>query len=212
MEARSLVVAAILLGVASLRGLVQPPSSRADALPPAPPLPMAIGQWKGEALQVPAWLHEEIPASRILSRVYRNRGGEDVHIYFITSSKPQAFHRATICYPGQGWRIEGRRLVTLAHGRATAEAMLLNQKGVRIATLAWYESGGRVTPNVHIARLWLRLGGLSRHNAGPGQFVRLSTPISPGPQGDGNALSLLAAFGSQVFSSYSHGAPTGASP
>jgi EpsI family protein len=207
-ETRSLMVAALLCVVGSLRGLVQaPPPSSARTQEAPPRLPMVIGPWKGRELAVPAWLHREIPASRIVSRIYQNGRGQQVHMYFITSTKPQAFHRATICYPGQGWRIEGRRLLALANGRATAEALVVNRKGVRMATLGWYQSGRRVTPNVHVARLWLRLGRLLHNSADPGRFVRLATPLSPQAGSEESGLSLLTGFADRLLAAlHSRGA------
>jgi len=158
---------------------------------------MVLGAWQGAALQVPAWLHREIPASQIVSRLYRNDDDELVHVFFIASTKPQAFHRATICYPGQGWMVERRQVVPLdADGEA--ECLIVRRKEVRIALLSWYESGRRTTCSVHRARLWLRLGRLLGTSEGAGRFVRLATPIPVGEGGEYEGLSRLVGFAQLV--------------
>lgn len=105
-----LAALAILGGAGSYRVLEQRfgseelPPIRLD--PPLTSLPMEIGAWQGEDVEVPAGIQRIARNDDFINRRYRDANtGAAVNLYVGYTARPRTMlrHRPSVCYPSAGW-------------------------------------------------------------------------------------------------------------
>jgi EpsI family protein len=93
---------------------------RATDIPlrPAPldEITIDLGGWHGEDAPVPETIPETLGYDRVLHRTYRNKIGQDIHVWVIFWSRirwDRGYHHPDLCLGNQGWRLLDRRSLAL---------------------------------------------------------------------------------------------------
>jgi EpsI family protein len=71
-------------------------------------LPVEFHGWKGESLEVPDVIKDELMCDQVVQRVYQNSDGQlvSVHVMFWANAATTAHqHHPDICYPSRGWKV-----------------------------------------------------------------------------------------------------------
>jgi len=179
---------AMMAGAAALAWAIAPTARMADArgkfvLEEA--IPAAFGEWRINPLVAPLTVSPDVQAEldkiydQILSRTYVNGKGDVVMLsiaYGGTQNRSMQVHRPEVCYPAQGFRIEGAEKGSLrANGRDLPVMRLLARQGPRTEPITyWIRIGDQVVRGnieLGLARLAYGLGG----RVPDGMLVRIST-------------------------------------
>ncbi len=148
---RLLLAAALLVitqtGVAMIhRAYV--PAEVAIPSQPLSSLPMQLGDWTGEDIELDERLFNAIGAHSVVNRVYRNPAGQQVsvHLALITDPTANPSHYPEVCYPSSGWGVVEREKSKIeAPGAApvSARRMVYEQDRQQVQILFWYQLGER---------------------------------------------------------------------
>jgi EpsI family protein len=111
-------------------------------------LPMELGEWHGEDLQVLPETIEVLRAHDHVDRVYTNAHGAKVGLHIANWVDPElgtgAPHHPEICYPNAGWQIIERRseLRKLADGQELPVEWILHEhSGQMVVTAHFFRLG-----------------------------------------------------------------------
>jgi EpsI family protein len=184
----SWVLFALMAGAAAFAWALAPTERMADgrgklALEDA--IPAAFGEWRVNPVVAPLTVSPDVQAEldkiydQILARTYVNDRGDLVMLsiaYGGTQNRSMQVHRPEVCYPAQGFSIDGAAKGTLPAGGQDLPVMrLLARQGSRTEPITyWIRIGDRVVRgNVELglARLAYGLGG----RVPDGMLVRVST-------------------------------------
>ncbi|MCL4191019.1 MAG: EpsI family protein [Thermoguttaceae bacterium] len=148
---RLLIAAALLVvmqtGVAMIHRAYVP----AEVVIPEQPLsslPMQLGDWTGESIELDERLFNAIGAHTVVNRVYRNPAGQQVSVHLALIADPTAnpSHYPEVCYPSSGWGVVDRETSKIeAPGAApvSARRMVYEQDRQQVQILFWYQLGDR---------------------------------------------------------------------
>jgi len=113
--------------------------------------PYTLGEWKGEDLEYPDWLSDELKAEELIMREYEDKDGNNLMLYagFFTYRKSTSTHNPDVCYPAQGWKIEKKDIVKLdIDGRSYPVAERIISKNLnRQVVLFWYQVKDKTITN-----------------------------------------------------------------
>jgi EpsI family protein len=117
-----------------------------------------------------------------LFRTFR-RGNNTITLYvgyYKTAGKVGAAHDPMVCFPGQGWKLTGKRQgqsPLLPLGKViNYSSMIAEREGERELVVYWFQAFDHTTTNTFAQKVSLlarRLSGGSEDNA----FVRITTPL-----------------------------------
>lgn len=115
---------------------------------PLSSLPLQLGDWTGEDIELDERLFNAIGAHSVVNRVYRNSAGQQVSVHLALIADPTANpgHYPEVCYPTSGWGVVKRETSKVeAPGAAPVSARLMTygQSGTQVAILFWYQLGER---------------------------------------------------------------------
>jgi EpsI family protein len=111
-------------------------------------LPMELGEWKAENLEVSQDIHNALQDDRILRRMYRNKLGVQVEvwvIYWSTAKSVKGYHHPDICMPNQGNKILEREPLPLitVKGRTVPITSYEFESGKSKSLLYYWTQEGR---------------------------------------------------------------------
>lgn len=148
---RLLLAAALLVvtqtGVAMIhRAYV--PAEVAIPSQPLSSLPMQLGDWTGENIELDERLFNAIGAHSVVNRVYRNPAGQQVsvHLALIADPTDNPAHYPEVCYPGSGWGVverETSKIEVPGAAPVSARRMVYEQDRQQVQILFWYQLGER---------------------------------------------------------------------
>jgi EpsI family protein len=144
-------------------------------------LPLEIGAWRGESIELEATVERILRADFNLQRAYfRPDQGEPVWLYvgyYGTERGGRPEHTPHQCYPSAGWRIESQDELEQAPLRGNE--WVVAQDGERQLVLFWYQSSRRAGMVDDLELSADHLSGRLHEGRADGALVRLSTPLSP---------------------------------
>ena len=120
---------------------------------PIATLPLRLGDWSGQEVEVPVGILRIAGNDDTVSRLYRRTGGDaTVSLYIGYTGRPGTMlgHRPTICYPNAGHALVGSESVTIESAGRKASVMLHSflKPGVpdeRTLVLHYYVLNGEIT-------------------------------------------------------------------
>ena len=184
----SWVLFALMAGAAAFAWALAPTERMADGrgkLALADAIPAAFGDWRVNPVVAPLTVSPDVQAEldkiydQILARTYVNGRGDLVMLsiaYGGTQNRSMQVHRPEVCYPAQGFSIDGAAKGSLPAGGQDLPVMrLLARQGPRTEPITyWIRIGDRVVRGnleLGLARLAYGLGG----RVPDGMLVRVST-------------------------------------
>lgn len=107
-------------------------------------LPMQLGEWTGEDVDLDPMLFAAIDPRSALNRIYQTKLGEQasVHVALWDTGMLTTPHIPTLCYELSGWTMEGSPTkVDLPDSSEEAMLIVYNRANTRVAILYWYQIG-----------------------------------------------------------------------
>jgi EpsI family protein len=158
-------------------------------------LPMKIGIWQGEPLELDEGTISALKADRVLSRKYVNsETGEPLGLLIIYRKygRREFVHRPELCYPAAGWEIVQKSCTTVPYAGRNVRARLViaQTETAREAITYIFASGDRTEANFVTQQLRMALDRLQKQKYG-WAFIRLNVPEL---YGDDQAIALTQAF------------------
>jgi len=158
-------------------------------------LPMKIGVWRGDNLELDESTKAALQADRVLSRRYTNsETGEPLGLLIVYRKygRREFAHRPELCYPAAGWEIVQKTYTTLPYAGRNARARLViaQTSTAREAITYFFASGDRTEGSFVTQQLKMALDRLQEQKYG-WAFIRLNVPES---YGDDEAIELTRAF------------------
>lgn len=155
----------------------------------APSAPRELSHYRAvEDAALEADVLEMVQPDSYVMRLYRSeRDATNAWLYLASYSTSEATgaHDPAVCYPAQGWDLQGLRSlsVPLEGGESlTARLLLANQAGQQELVLYWFQPMGRwpqPAPWEQLLRAYDGFAGRPEY-----VFVRLSTPFSESAQAE----------------------------
>ncbi len=166
--------------------------------------PRTLDAWQGADLPIDARVVEELGATDLINREYRDaRTNHSLGLFvafFSSQQKGGTIHSPKNCLPGAGWSVvEGSTIPISVPGHA--ETLMVNQYVIqkdqnKQVVLYWYQSQGRVIASEYSAKFYLMWDAL-RNNRSDGALVRIVSPVRNGDQRA--ALEQAVAFAQESF-------------
>lgn len=163
--------------------------SRAEILPPRPPLhqfPAQFDDWHSRTVVIEPEILEILGDGEFLQRVYyRGSQGEvfDLFLaYFPSQRTGSTIHSPKNCLPGAGWApLESNRIpLTWPDGRSFLVNEYIIGRGLdRQVAIYWYQAHGRAVASEYWAKFYLVADAI-RMNRSDGALVRVLTPVRAG--------------------------------
>ncbi len=114
-------------------------------------LPLELGQWRGEEIEIRDDTVKVINAHSFVNRVYRDSIGRSVSMHAAVWAEAAEVgqttpHHPQVCYPAAGWEIMDRHMSSfdVAGTQVPMECMLLQRHGESVVVGHWYEMGDNV--------------------------------------------------------------------
>lgn len=107
-------------------------------------LPMQLGEWAGQDVELDPRLFAALNARSALNRVYQPKQGDpaSVHVALWDEGMPSTQHIPTLCYANSGWTMEGDpKIVDMPDSSGQAMLIIFNRESARVAILYWYQLG-----------------------------------------------------------------------
>jgi len=109
-------------------------------------LPLQIGPWHGEDIELDPRMFQAVGAHSILTRTYRHPAGGTilVHMAILTDAIGGVPHYPEVCFPAAGWSVAERRGIQVsAEGATAVNARLLSLRceNAEGFALYWYQMG-----------------------------------------------------------------------
>jgi len=190
-----LLVAVLTIGIAclSLYVAMKSPGARSDARLDS--LPMKIGVWEGEDVELTDAVKQALKADRVLCRQYTNsQTGESLGLLIVYRKygRRDFVHRPELCYPAAGWEIVQKAYTTVPYAGHNVQARLViaEKDSAREAITYWFGSGDRSEANFAKQQLRMALDRLQDQRYG-WAFIRVNVPEF---YGDEAALDLTRSF------------------
>lgn len=138
-------IVAINLGFLAVhkRGEVVLPDRQPDELP------LNLGDWQGERLDVEPQIFDAVGADATADRIYRTASGDELslHVALFGSYYRRLQHHPDVCYSANGYsKVESKRTtVRLPSGKTIpADLVLWRRDDLRVQTLHWFQLGDQV--------------------------------------------------------------------
>ncbi len=182
------LVAAALLGAASLSLAAMTQTEVTGPREPLAALPLSLGEWRGEDLRpFDRRVLETLGVDEYLNRQYRQPDGTALGLYvgyYMTQRQGQTMHSPLNCLPGAGWEPISRARIAIPapasgdNGGKPAEInRLVIQKGIdRVLVLYWYQAHGRIVASEYWGKIYTVVDAI-RLNRSDGSMVRVTVPI-----------------------------------
>lgn len=149
-------------------------------------IPLQIGDWKGEDIEVPKRAYDMLSPDDLLMRQYTNPKGESVLLYVVVSvENRETFHPPELCYDGAGSQFFEERTEEIDLGgkkpfsKIKAHLMHIIIKDREELVINWYMAGTMVASNFYLHQLNFVLKQIIDHSS-PGAMIRVSTPLIKG--------------------------------
>ncbi len=138
--AATATIASQILGSAAEREVV--------AVAPLEKIPLQLGRWKGEDLEVPADIVEMLTPDTITRRIYRDLGYE-VHVWVIfwsSRNMVKGYHHPEVCWPNRGFTLSRGDTEPIPAGGGTIPVTVREfARGTeRELVLYWTQEGRRI--------------------------------------------------------------------
>jgi EpsI family protein len=198
---RRLIILAILLFLTVL-GVwkLNPTPGAFDEREVLKQVPMEIGDWVGEELEVRQREIEILGTNAILARKYTRPGVEPLYLSIVYSEKRRGTsHPPDVCYTGDGWTItkKNTRVITPVTGENFAVNSRLLTKGDLYYEniLFWYQTGDTITTSFYHQQLKVILNRILKNHSNEA-LVRVSIRASEDRIGSEEIQSQLTEFSS----------------
>ena len=147
---------------------------------PVTSFPRTLAGWTDtEDRQTDPELKKRLAGSTIVDRIYK-RKNQSVDLLLLTSDTLEDFHDPTICFPSQGWAIQGQQNTEISGFPATL--MMAKSDRRLVKTIYWfvgdYQSTRAKTPLQK--RLYKLRHLVVRREEGTCLFVRIISNSAPG--------------------------------
>jgi EpsI family protein len=115
-------------------------------------LPLLLGEWKGEAVDLDPAVFEATGAAAATNRLYRDRYGHVVSLHMAVFDRllygaTGAPHLPENCYRVNGWQILEPKLLPLDQNGDMAKLQPAQRHGENVWVLYWYQIDGRAYYN-----------------------------------------------------------------
>jgi len=144
--------------------------------------PLEIGEWRGKDYRMDPRVYEILGTEDILSRRYRNRGGEAVTLMAIVAHQARRrTHPPEHCLTGEGFRVGARanRVVRFAVGEGTraieVRELLVDRDGKTSVSWYFFKSGETLHTNYWAHQIGLALRKVRDPRAAD-VLIRLDAP------------------------------------
>ena len=149
-------------------------------------LPMKLGIWQGENIELDATVKQALKADGLLCRQYTDLTTErrlGLLVVYRKYGRRDFAHRPELCYPAAGWEIAEKTYATVPYaGRNVQARFVVAQKGMsREAITYWFASGNRTEANFAKQQLWMALDRLQKPRVG-WAFIRVNVPAMYGDE------------------------------
>ncbi|MBI4707315.1 MAG: EpsI family protein [Candidatus Omnitrophica bacterium] len=149
-------------------------------------IPLKIGDWVGQDIEVPQREYDMLSPDDLLMRQYTNPKGESILLYIVVSiENREAFHPPELCYDGAGSQLFEEKTEGINLGgkkpfsEIKAHVMYIKAKDRDELVLNWYIADTMVADNFYLHQLNFVLKQIINHNS-PGAMLRVSTPLVKG--------------------------------
>lgn len=165
-------------------------------------IPMEIGDWEGEDLEVSQREVEILGTNAILARRYNKPGVEPVYLSIVYSEKRRGTsHPPDVCYTGDGWTIttKSTRVITPSDGENfVVNSRLLTKNNLYFENMIfWYQTGETITTSFYYQQLKVILNRIIKNHSNEA-LVRVSIRASEERIGSEEVQSQLTEFSSML--------------
>jgi len=168
---RRLIILAVFLFLTVL-GVwkLNPPSGVFEERSVLDQIPIEIGDWVGDDLEISQREIEILGTNAILSRRYKKPGIEPVFLSIVYSEKRRgSSHPPDVCYTGDGWSIVSKntKIMTLDDGGNFAvNSRLLSKNDLYFENMVfWYQTGNTITTNFYYQQFKVILNRLIKNHS-----------------------------------------------
>lgn len=175
-----LLVAILTIGIACISQYMAQKSPGAKFNARLDSLPMKIGVWEAEDVELTDAVKQALKADRVLCRQYtHSQTGESLGLLIVYRKygRRDFAHRPELCYPAAGWEIVGKSYTAVPYaGRNVQARLVIAEQGMsREAVTYWFASGNRTEGNFARQQLWMALDRLQKQRHG-WAFIRVNVP------------------------------------
>jgi len=150
-------------------------------------LPLQIGEWKGEELEVDELVYKILETKNLIVREYESADGEKVYLYIVYSQENRKVsHPPEVCFEGGGMTVEDKIAVPLEIAKdriIKVNQFKVEQKNYRNLVIYWYKAGSLYTASYLRQQLKIALNMLRLKNTS-GALIRVSTGLSDNNEAD----------------------------
>ncbi len=144
----SLVLAVLLLASIAAAGLGWRTVKRQFHNAPLEAISPTIGDWHGEELPISDEIREMLTYDRATHRVYRDRIGQEMHVWVIFWSgagSVRGYHHPDVCWPNRGWSAIEKRVdeLDLGPSKLPLTVRQFENGGRRQVLCYWTQEGDR---------------------------------------------------------------------
>jgi EpsI family protein len=143
-------------------------------------LPLSIGSWKGEELEVSEKSYEILETRNLFLRNYKNPKGDTVTAYLIYSEdNRKVSHPPEVCLMGSGLQIVSQKVVDIPlrdGAKLKANAIISESNNRRDLVVYWYKAG-RLHTNSYLKQQLSVATGRMFGKRTAGALIRISTRI-----------------------------------
>ena len=161
-------------------------------------IPMLVDGWQGTTVAGPSErVQAKLLLTESLSRVYR-RGDRAIELwiaYYAEQRAGESMHSPRACLPGAGWEpveFGSAEVPGLDGTPVRVNRYLVEQSGVKIQVLYWYQSKVRIVASEYSGKAFLIWDSIRGRGTG-GSLVRITAPAGP------NAVDDEVTFASRVI-------------
>jgi EpsI family protein len=153
------------------------------------PIPLQLGEWKGEDITISQRTYEILETKDALMRQYTNSQGESVVLAIVYSAVNRgSFHPPEICYLGGGRELlnKGVERIEMVPPRKNPYTMQVNKlimqdKAGKEIAWYWFTAGSRVTSNYYLQQCYFIWDEI-RHKRTGGALIRVSIRVADNSQ------------------------------
>ncbi|MFH1868332.1 MAG: exosortase C-terminal domain/associated protein EpsI [Candidatus Omnitrophota bacterium] len=141
--------------------------------------PYAVGEWKGEELEVDERSYEILETRNLISRKYVNPSGESLYLFIIYSETNRAvFHPPEVCMIGSGVAIVDKQIADIESDKykLSANKIYTQREDFKGMALYCYKAGNLYTDNFYLQQISFAFNQLLGSHKG-GATIRVTTGI-----------------------------------
>lgn len=195
---RRFLIAAVLMALAGLYVLANPPENLALGRGILKQVPQSFGPWVGTELSFEDAVVEELKADDILIRRYENAGQKVWLCVVYHQNRRYGAHDAQLCYESQGFVVKREGHATVNDGTVRglpASTFLAERQKHRRVVWYWWSTDGLSTSDASAFRRRMALLG-ALDNRSWGAFVRVESIVQDGDEAAARAR--VADFAARV--------------